>query len=264
MLGLNHRITELEELVPRCLKTGAIRVDDHRDLWDDIHARLKLHQGESKPEPMTTYQKLTEAQGRIKELEAENTQLRRDLSANVVSLNEAGKFNSAMADERAQSRATIAVAKDLLRDCMTLLRNIYAGSTQFIELIRRYDDLLSNSNEYVKRMREGIPTMDKPKQSASEQTQTQATGTAQQCFEESQEWAKRCAHSEDELTKSRATIAALEARLESGVSALRQSEQLLNYLNSKGGLGLDVHDTIRRILADILASTALKTKVGES
>lgn len=118
---------------------------------------------------MTTYQNLTQAQGRIKELEAENAQLKQDRG-------------------------------------------------------RQYESLAT------------------------------AVATAVRLKLKSQEY----------LDQSRATIAALEARLESGVSALRQSEQLLNYLNSKGGLGLDVHDTIRRILADILASTALKTKVGES
>jgi ribosomal protein L20A (L18A) len=39
--------------------------------------------------------------------------------------------------------------------------------------------------------------MDKPEQPTSKQAQ--ATGTAQQCFEESQEWARRCAHAQAEL-----------------------------------------------------------------
>lgn len=195
MLGLNHRITELEELVTRCLKTGAIRVDEHRDLWDDIHARLKLHQGESKPEPMTAHQKFKEAQGRIKELETENAKLRKD------------------------------------------------------------------QNEYVKRIRERIPTMDKPEQSTSEQAQTQATGTAQQCFEESQEWAKRCAHSEAELTKSRATIAALESRLE-------EAERLIRYCATVGDGKIvtcivTVEEWFNRRDA-FLASTALKTEGGKN
>lgn len=89
-----------------------------------------------------------------------------------------------------------------------------------------------------------------------------ATGTAQQCFEESQEWAKRCAHAHAELAQSRATIAALDPILRETIDSINSLRNA--YANSPVNPAWVRVIDARNKLSAFLASTALKNEGGKN